>query len=109
MLAQLDGSGSSASAAPRGARRWALHALNPAFAARPLPDLAAVRGVVIQIAPGSPARFQTTSGFACPYLYRIQPLGVLKKLDQFQALRRGVGAGQALRAADAPGTPGKVR
>ena len=28
------------------------------------------------------------------YLYRIQPLGVLKKLDQFERFRRGVGAGQ---------------
>lgn len=36
--------------APQG---WALHALNPAFADLPLPDLAAVRGVVIQKAvPG---------------------------------------------------------
>jgi SOS-response transcriptional repressor LexA len=32
---------------------WCLHALNPAFASRTLPDLAAVRGVVIQKArPG---------------------------------------------------------
>ncbi len=32
---------------------WRLHALNPAFASRPLPDLHAVRGVVIQKArPG---------------------------------------------------------
>lgn len=28
--------------------RWVLHALDPAYAALPLPDLAAVRGVVIQ-------------------------------------------------------------
>ena len=33
--------------------RWVLHALNPAFADLPLPDLAAVRGVIIQKAlPG---------------------------------------------------------
>lgn len=32
---------------------WTLHALNPAFADLPLPDLAAVRGVIIQKAlPG---------------------------------------------------------
>ncbi|MDT4862379.1 hypothetical protein FQZ97_970310 [compost metagenome] len=32
---------------------WTLHALNPAFADRPLPDLSAVRGVIIQKAlPG---------------------------------------------------------
>ena len=32
---------------------WRLHALNPAFAELPLPDLAAVRGVIIQKAlPG---------------------------------------------------------
>lgn len=32
---------------------WCLHALNPAFADQPLPDLAAVHGVVIQKAvPG---------------------------------------------------------
>lgn len=32
---------------------WQLHALNPAFPPRPLPDLGAVRGVVIQKArPG---------------------------------------------------------
>lgn len=32
---------------------WALHALNPAFADTPLPDLAPVRGVIIQKAlPG---------------------------------------------------------
>jgi SOS-response transcriptional repressor LexA len=35
------------------ANGWTLHALNPAFADRPLPDLAAVRGVIIQKAlPG---------------------------------------------------------
>jgi len=33
--------------------RWHLHALNPAYADRPLPDLAAVHGVIIQKAvPG---------------------------------------------------------
>lgn len=36
-----------------GAQHWQLHALNPAFPSQPLPDLAAVRGVVIQKArPG---------------------------------------------------------
>lgn len=35
------------------ANGWTLHALNPAFTDRPLPDLAAVRGVIIQKAlPG---------------------------------------------------------
>jgi len=32
----------------RAGEGWCLHALNPAFASRALPDLAAVRGVVIQ-------------------------------------------------------------
>ncbi|MDO8905016.1 S24 family peptidase [Hydrogenophaga sp.] len=37
----------------RQASGWTLHALNPAFADRPLPDLSAVRGVIIQKAlPG---------------------------------------------------------
>jgi len=37
----------------RGSIGWVLHALNPAFSDRPLSDLAAVRGVVIQKAvPG---------------------------------------------------------
>jgi DNA polymerase V len=37
----------------RAAGRWQLHALNPAFADQPLPDLAAIHGVVIQKAvPG---------------------------------------------------------
>lgn len=37
----------------RAGERWSLHALNPAFADELLPDLAAVRGVVIQKAvPG---------------------------------------------------------
>lgn len=37
----------------RDAEGWRLHALNPAFASTPLPDLSALRGVVIQKAlPG---------------------------------------------------------
>lgn len=47
VLAQLDGEWIFRQLRREG-ERWALHALNPAFAARPLPDLAAVRGVVIQ-------------------------------------------------------------
>lgn len=37
----------------RQGQAWVLHALNPAFPDRPLPDLAAVRGVIVQKAlPG---------------------------------------------------------
>lgn len=43
------------------------------------------------------------------YLYRIQPLGLLKKLDQFERFAEASAQAKALRAADAPGTPGKVK
>jgi DNA polymerase V len=52
VLAQLDGEWIFRQLRREGAL-WRLQALNPAFAARPLPDLGAVRGVVIQKArPG---------------------------------------------------------
>ncbi len=47
VLAQLDGEWIFRQLR-RDGEGWCLHALNPAFASRPLPDLAAVRGVVIQ-------------------------------------------------------------
>ncbi|WP_128000519.1 S24 family peptidase [Piscinibacter defluvii] len=52
VLAQLDGQWLFRQLR-RAGTGWQLQALNPAFAARPLPDLGAVRGVVIQKArPG---------------------------------------------------------
>jgi SOS-response transcriptional repressor LexA len=47
VLAQLDGEWLFRQLRREG-EGWRLHALNPAFASQPLPDLAAVRGVVIQ-------------------------------------------------------------
>lgn len=54
VLAQLDGEWLFRQLRREGeGEGWSLHALNPAFAPRTLPDLAAVRGVVIQKArPG---------------------------------------------------------
>ncbi|MCW5665939.1 MAG: hypothetical protein KIT35_19080 [Piscinibacter sp.] len=43
------------------------------------------------------------------YLYRIMPLGVLRKLDQFDRFAEASARAKALRAADAPGTPGRVK
>ena len=43
------------------------------------------------------------------YLYRVMPLGVLKKLSQFERFREASAEAKALRAADPPGTPGKVK
>jgi hypothetical protein len=44
------------------------------------------------------------------YLYRIQPLGVLRKLDQFERFAEASARAKALRAADAAGMPpGKVK
>ncbi len=52
VLAQLDGEWLFRQLC-RDAAGWRLQALNPAFPSRPLPDLGAVRGVVIQKArPG---------------------------------------------------------
>lgn len=48
VLAQLDGEWLFRQLLPRGDGLWCLHALNPAWADLPLPDVAAVRGVVIQ-------------------------------------------------------------
>ncbi len=43
------------------------------------------------------------------YLYRIMPLGVLHKLDQFDRFADASARAKALRAADAPGTPGRIK
>lgn len=43
------------------------------------------------------------------YLYRILPLGVLQKLDQFDRFADASARAKALRAADPPGTPGRVK
>jgi hypothetical protein len=43
------------------------------------------------------------------YLYRIMPLGVLRKLDQFERFAEASAQAKALRAADAPGTPGRIK
>lgn len=43
------------------------------------------------------------------YLYRIMPLGVLHKLDQFEHFAAASARAKALRAAEAPGTPGRVK
>lgn len=43
------------------------------------------------------------------YLYRVMPLGLLKKLNQFDHFKDASAQAKALRAADPPGTPGKVK
>ena len=43
------------------------------------------------------------------YLYRILPLGVLRKLDEFERFADASARAKALRAADALGTAGKVK
>ncbi|MBK7529798.1 hypothetical protein [Piscinibacter sp.] len=43
------------------------------------------------------------------YLYRVMPLGVQKKLNQFERFREASAEAKALRAADPPGTPGRVK
>lgn len=43
------------------------------------------------------------------YIYRVMPLGVLRKLDQHERFREASAAAKALRAADPPGTPGRVK
>lgn len=43
------------------------------------------------------------------YLYRIMPLGVLRKLEQFERYADASARAKALRAADAPGTPGRIK
>ena len=114
VLAQLDGEWIFRQLRREG-ERWALHALNPAFAARLLPDLAAVRGVVIRnrarVAGALP---RATSEVRMPYyLYRIQPLGVLGSSTSSSASPRRRRRPKALRAADArrarPARSGDVR
>lgn len=43
------------------------------------------------------------------YLYRVMPLGIVTKLDQFDRFGEASARAKALRAADPPGTPGKVK
>ncbi len=43
------------------------------------------------------------------YLYRVMPLGVVHKLTEFATFREASTHAKALRAADPPGTPGKVK
>ncbi len=43
------------------------------------------------------------------YLYRVMPLGVLRKLDQFERFADASARAKALRAADGPDAPGKVK
>jgi hypothetical protein len=43
------------------------------------------------------------------YIYRIMPLGVLQKVTQFDRFGEASAHAKALRAADPPGTPGKVK
>lgn len=43
------------------------------------------------------------------YIYRIMPLGILQKVTQFDRFADASAHAKALRAADPPGTPGKVK
>ncbi len=43
------------------------------------------------------------------YLYRIMPLGLLQKIEQHERFAEASARAKALRAADAPGTPGRVK
>lgn len=43
------------------------------------------------------------------YIYRIQPLGVLCKLDQFERFAEASARAKALRADGTAGVPGKVK
>lgn len=43
------------------------------------------------------------------YIYRVMPLGLVRKLDEFASFREASTQAKALRAADPPGTPGKVK
>jgi hypothetical protein len=43
------------------------------------------------------------------YLYRVMPLGVLKKLAQFDRFAEASAQAKAMRAAEAPGATGKVK
>jgi hypothetical protein len=43
------------------------------------------------------------------YIYRVMPLGVVRKLDQFERFGDASARAKALRVADGPGTPGKVK
>lgn len=43
------------------------------------------------------------------YIYRIMPLGILQKVEQHERFAEASARAKALRAADAPGTPGRVK
>jgi hypothetical protein len=43
------------------------------------------------------------------YLYRVMPLGVVRKLSEFDSFPAASAAAKAQRAADPPGTPGRVK
>jgi hypothetical protein len=43
------------------------------------------------------------------YIYRIQTLGVLQKLEQHERFAEASARAKALRAAEAPGVAGKVK
>lgn len=43
------------------------------------------------------------------YIYRVMPLGLVRKLGQFDRFAEASAQAKALRAADPPGTPGKVK
>jgi len=43
------------------------------------------------------------------YIYRIMPLGLLQKIEQHERFAEASARAKALRAADAPGTPGRVK
>ena len=43
------------------------------------------------------------------YIYRVMPLGLLNKLAQFDRFAEASAHAKALRAADTPGTPGRVK
>lgn len=43
------------------------------------------------------------------FIYRVQPIGALSKLCEFDSFRQASDHAKALRSADAPGTPGKIK
>jgi len=43
------------------------------------------------------------------YIYRVMPLGVLRKLAEFERFIEASAHAKALRGADAPGAPGRVK
>jgi hypothetical protein len=43
------------------------------------------------------------------YIYRVMPLGLVRKLGEFERFPEASTHAKALRAADPPGTPGRVK